>query len=118
MCVAQTTARILLSGSPLVRAFTVNDIFMFPFPLSLDRIRDTRIKKRGRGDREGTANEEKRRKMDPEGNEDHVTTSRPQEVESNGQEDCWNISIACDFHKIYNNSQTMTTSYIYIYMVH
>ncbi len=53
--------------------------------------------------------------MDPEGNEDHVTTSRPQEVESNGQEDCWNISIACDFHKIYNNSQTMTTIYIYIW---
>ncbi len=38
-------------------------------------------------DREETANEEKRRKMDPEGNEGHVTTSRPQEVESNGQED-------------------------------
>ncbi len=45
--VAQTTARILLSGSPLVRAFTVIEKFMsniFPFPLSLDRIRDTRIK--------------------------------------------------------------------------
>ncbi len=37
---------MLLSGSPLVRAFTVIEKFMsniFPFPLSLDRIRDTRI---------------------------------------------------------------------------
>ncbi len=46
MGVAQTTARILLSGSPFVRAFNVIEKFMSnisPSPLSLDRIRDTRI---------------------------------------------------------------------------
>ncbi len=97
--VAQNNAKILLSGSPLVRAFTVIEKFMSnisPFPLSLDRIRDTRITiMTGRGGVVTGRRLPMRRKMDPKGNEDHVTTSRPQEVESNGQEDCWTRNKHC-----------------------
>ncbi len=95
MGVAQTTARILLSGSPLVRASTVIEKLMSnisPFPHSLDRIRDTRITiMTGRGGvvtgRRLPMRKEEERWTPREMRIMTVTTSRPQEVEANGHED-------------------------------